>query len=109
MQSEDPGCLWGCGLTLALLPVFMVVQFIDERNKQKAQRLEEETRVLRLEAERERLKTERDEAIAARKRRKMLDAGFVRCTRCRDWRDELDADGVCEPCHIIAEIESAME
>ena len=34
MQAEDPGCLWGCGLTLALLPVFMVVQFIDERNKQ---------------------------------------------------------------------------
>ena len=109
MQSEDPGCLWGCGLTLALMPVFAVVQFIDERNKKKADRLEEETRVLRLEAERERLKTEREEAIAARKRRKMLDAGFVRCTRCRDWRDELDADGVCEPCHIIAEIESAME
>ena len=109
MQAEDPGCLWGCGITLALLPVFAVVQFIDERNKRKVERLKEETEVLRLEAERERLKTERDDAIAARKSRKMLDAGFVRCTRCREWRDKLDAKGVCEPCHIIAEIESAME
>ena len=108
MQAEEPGCLWGCGLTLALLPVFMVVQFIDDRNKKKADRLEEETRVLRLEAERERLKTERDDAIAARKRRKMLHAGYVRCTRCREWRDELDADGVCDPCHIEAEIDAAL-
>ncbi|MDE0125702.1 MAG: hypothetical protein OXN97_14095 [Bryobacterales bacterium] len=78
MQSEDPGCLWGCGLALASLPLFVILQHLEERNKRKVERLEEETSVLRLEAERERLKTERDEAIAARKQRKMLDAGYAR-------------------------------
>ena len=82
---------------------------IEGWDKGKADRLEAKNRVLRLEAERERLKTEREDAIAARKQRKMLDAGYVRCSRCRDWRDELDADGVCEPCHIEAEIESVMD
>ena len=109
MQAEDSGCLWGCGLALASLPVMVVLQHLEERNKRKVERLKEETEVLRLEAERERLKTERDDAIAARKSRKMLDAGYVRCTRCGDWRDEVDADGVCEPCHIVAEIDSAMD
>lgn len=109
MQAEDSGCLWGCGLALAALPITVILQHIDERNKRKVERLKEETEVLRLEAERERLKTERDDAVAARKSRKMRDAGYVRCTRCGDWRDEVDADGVCEPCHIVAEIDSAME
>ena len=109
MQAEDSGCLWGCGLALAALPVAVILQHFDERNKRKVERLKEETEVLRLEAERERLKTEREDAIAERKERKMLDAGFTRCSRCREWRDELDADGVCEPCHIVAEIESAMD
>ena len=49
MQSSDPdGCLWGCGLTMAAMPVFMLIQHLDERNKRKAERLEEETNVLRL-------------------------------------------------------------
>ena len=109
MQAEDPGCLWGCGLTLALLPVFMVVQFIDERNKQKADRLEDETRVLRLEAEKERLLAEREAAGAERKRRKMLDAGYVLCPACEQWRDILGENGVCEPCEIEAEIADAIE
>ena len=93
---------------MAAMPVFMLIQHLDERNKRKAERLEEETNVLRLEVERERLLNERDDALEARKRRKMLDAGYVLCPRCREWCDELGEDGICDPCEIDQEIDSAI-
>ena len=88
MQAEEPGCMAGCATWFFLLPILAVFQYLFERDKEKdkqaAEKLEARNRVLRLEAERERLKTEREDALAARKRRKMLDAGYVRCTRCRE-------------------------
>ena len=73
VQSEDPGCLMGCLPMLALGVGLAIVQHFDERNKRKAERLEEETHVLRLEAEKERLLAERAGADVERKRRWMLD------------------------------------
>lgn len=109
MQSEDPGCLTGCLPMIALGGVLAVLQHFDERNKRKAERLEEETRVLRLEAEKEQLLADREAAAAERKRRKMLDAGYVLCPACEQWRDRLGENGVCEPCEIEAEIADVIE
>lgn len=64
---------------------------------------------MRLEAERAQLKSERDDALAARKRRKMEAAGYVLCPACNQWRTELNDDGICEPCDIEDEIESAIQ
>ena len=94
---------------IALGGVLAVLQHFDERNKRKAERLEEETRVLRLEAEKEQLLADREAAAAERKRRKMLDAGYVLCPACEQWRDRLGENGVCEPCEIEAEIADVIE
>ena len=103
------GCLWGCGLALASLPLVVILQHFEERNKRKVERLEEETQVLRLEAEKERLLAERADAAAERKRRKMTAAGYVLCPACEQWRDKLGEDGVCEPCEIEAEIADVID
>ena len=106
MQSE-PGCGLGC---LLMIPVVLVLVLIEgASDKNKADRLEAKNRVLRLEAEKERLLAERAEAAAERKRRKMLDAGYVLCPACDQWRDKLSDDGVCEPCEIEAEIADVLE
>lgn len=136
MQADGgDGCLWGCGIALALTPIVMIVQALDERKKNEAERLEKENRVLRLKAERKRLtgprpeaerlaaenrrlrleaeqarlKTEHEDALAERKRREMEAAGYVLCPACKQWRKELtEKEGVCEPCVIDDEIESLL-
>lgn len=106
MQSE-PGCGLGC---LLMIPVVLVMALIEGAgDKSKADRLAAKNRVLRLEAEQERLLAERAASAAERKRRKMLDAGYVLCPACEQWRDKLGENGVCEPCEIEAEIADVID
>lgn len=77
----------------------------DEQKKKRAEKLEAENRILRLEVERERLEADRDAAREERKRQKMEQAGYARCSRCKEWRDELGDEGICEPCRIVEELD----
>ena len=104
--SDDTGCGLGCLLIALTFPVSVVIAFLTDRHKKRAEILEEQNRILRLEAEREVLEEDLEKTRTARQRRKMLEAGYVLCSRCKEWRDETDADGVCEPCRIMEEIET---
>lgn len=55
---------------MLMVPVAMAVGIVEGWNENKADRLVAKNRVLRLEAERAQLKSEREDALAARKRRK---------------------------------------
>lgn len=102
--SDETGCGTGCILIGLTFPLIAIFAMLDERKKKQAEKLEEENRILRLETERERLEEGRDKARAERERRKMEDAGYVQCSRCKEWRDEVRTDGICEPCKILEEL-----
>ena len=102
--SDDTGCGIGCLLLAACFPIIIVAQMIQEWHKNRADRLEEKNRLLRLETEREQLEEQLDTTRADRMRRKMEDAGYVQCARCKEWRDEVRTDGICEPCEIMEEL-----
>ena len=104
--SDETGCGLGCLLIALTFPLSVVIAWLVNRDKQQADELEEQNRILRLKAEREELEEDLEKTRAARKHRKMEEAGYVLCSRCKEWRDEADSEGICEPCRILEEIES---